>query len=158
MRRLSDIRHYLLPALTLFLLTGCMEDDVEEIFCSGTWYVVDYYTDVDWGATNDTSAEAVNSLNNSVLSVIRNYTINFNEDGTLTGNIQNGTYSGYWSADPDGRTVSITRLSATVSLSGNNKTFIEYLEECAYYEGNSRTYLRLAPSTKDTCIQFTHSN
>ena len=153
--KLLTILFCVLPLLTL---SSCLEDDVEEIFCSGTWYVVDYYTNVKWGATNDTSATAVNSSKTDVLKVIQQFTIIFNEDGTLEGVIQNGTYSGKWQADPDGRTVSITNLSASVSLSGNNKTFIETLEDVAYYEGNSRTYLRLAPATKVTCIQFTHSH
>ena len=146
----------LLPMM--LTLCSCLEDDVEEIFCSGTWYVVDYYTNVKWGAQNDTSATAVNSGKTDVLKVIQEFTITFYEDGSLDGKIQNGTYSGNWQADPDGRTVSLTNISASVSLSGNNKTFIETLREAAYYEGNSRTYLRLAPSSKVTCIQFTHNH
>ncbi len=141
------------------LLCGCnQQDDVEEIFCSGTWYVVDYYTNVKWGANNDTSARPVNGNNLEELKVLQQFTLVFSDDGTLEGKIENGTYAGKWQADPDGRTVSITQLKASVGLSGRNKKYIEFLQHCSFYEGNSLNYLRLAPTETVTCIQFTHKD
>lgn len=155
---MKQIKYLLSCLLVLPLLFGScnLEDDVNEIFCSGTWTLVDYYTNVKWGSNNDNSARPVNGERPDILKVIQQFTVNFNEDGTVTGDIENGTYTGRWQANPDGRTVSITQLRATVSLSGNNKDFIEFLEKCSYYEGNSRNYLRLAPSERVTCIQLTH--
>lgn len=140
-----------------FLLSSCNdEDDVNEIFVSrGTWHVLNYYTGVNWDSNNDTGARPV-ITNAQELKEIQQFNITFKDDGTLEGNIKGATFSGYWQANGEDRSISITRIKASANkIEGQNKIFIETLERARFYQGDSGM-LRLAPQERTTCIQFTH--
>jgi len=147
---------YLLLTLPILLSSCNNEDDVNEIFVSrGTWYVVNYYTGVNWDSNNDRDACPV-ITDMQELQVIQQFNITFKDDGTLEGNMQNATFTGYWQANGEDRSVSITRLKASTNkVEGRNKEFIETLERARFYQGDSGM-LRLAPQERTTCIQFTH--
>ena len=40
---------YLLALLPMMMLNSCAEDDVNEIFVSGQWALINYYNNIDWG-------------------------------------------------------------------------------------------------------------
>lgn len=144
--------------LTLpFLLSSCNnEDDINEIFVSqGTWYVVNYYTGVNWNSNNDKDAKPV-ITNVGDLKVIQQFNITFKDDGTLEGNMLNATFTGYWQANGKDHSISITRIkTSTSTVEGKNKDLIQTLEAARFYQGDSGM-LRLAPEQRTTCIQFTH--
>lgn len=147
---------YLMLIAFPLMFCGCQDDDVFEIFASGQWRVVNYYVELDWGATYDNHTKALYTPNSSELKTLNNFTVTFNEDGTLVGDLDNQAFTGRWSANPEDRSVSITQLSVSSSnLTGMKKDFIQTLENTRYYRGDSRT-LQLAPESRDICVQFTH--
>ena len=108
-----DIRKYIRCLLFVlpFLLGSCnQEDDINEIFVSGQWQLVNYYTGIDWN----------------------NYNANAKD-----------------------RSIRITQIECTVSLSGKNKEFIDKLKNVQFYQGDN-IMLRLAPNERTTCMQFRH--
>ena len=148
------LKHLLYLLLLSPVLWSCTnEDDIHEIFCSGTWNVGNFYNGGDWHRVND-GARPVYTKEEDFKAL--NYlTVNFLEDGTVQGRIPGGTYTAKWSADPDGRTVSITNIKTTVSPSGKSKELINALTNAAYYKGDSK-YLKLAPQDKKSYIQLGH--
>ena len=141
-----------------FILCGCnQEDDVLEIFNSGVWNFVNYYTQIDWSASNDMHA-VPEYKNMSDLNEICKFTIKFESDGTFTGNLlSGGTYSGKWEAHPEDRSfMVIGDVTSNIKLTGKNHEFITRLKACRFYRGDSKMMLRLAPESKTTCLQFTH--
>lgn len=139
-------------------LCGCNnEDDINEIFVSGTWNVVNYFTKADWNRRNgepvyrqDTS-DGIESLR-----VISSFTLVFNEDGTFKGTMQNATFEGTWSAEGKDRTILLTVKGNPNTSSRFNKEFIETLKEAAFYQGDSKVLI-LGPSDKRSYIQFRHN-
>lgn len=143
----------------LFLLTGLLsgcdqKDDIDEIFCSGTWYVVDYYTNFNWSNLSKDAGVPVNGGKTDVLSVIQQFSLQFKDDGTFEGKIQNGTYTGQWQAHPDDRSVSFRNVQAS-PLTGHNKEFIQFLQKSTLYQGNSKL-LHLTNSEKAKYLQLNH--
>lgn len=142
--------------LTLpFIICGCnQEDDVFEIFSSGTWVVNNYYTGGNW---NNIATKPGNPVftNAEDLKTINSYTAIFEENGTMKGEISGGSYTAKWNADPKDRSFSITEISANINLSGKNAEFITRLKNVKYYQGDNKT-MQLAPQDKTTYIQFTH--
>ena len=49
---LQSIRLYTLLLATLFLGGCSQEDDIEEIFCSGQWSLVNFFETKNWESTN----------------------------------------------------------------------------------------------------------
>lgn len=151
------IKNILSILCILPFLWGCNnEDDINEIFVSGTWNVVNYFTKADWNRRNgepvykqDTS-EGIESLR-----VVSNFSLTFNDDGTYEGNMQNAVFSGTWSADGKNRTIHFTIKGNPSTSSRFNKEFIETLKEATYYQGDSKVLL-LGPSDKRSYIQFKH--
>ena len=141
--KLKSILYILM--LLPFLWSCNNEDDVEEIFASGTWHVVDFYGKANWDATEGRKA----------LDIIHGFNITFKADGTFTGSIQNGTIEGTWQADGKDRTVNINFTKTPPSTSYNNE-FIEALNNAIFYQGDSNVLL-LAPEGKKTYIQFAHN-
>ena len=141
--------------LILPMLFGCQEDDINEIFVSGTWNVGNFYNGGDWnkydndgGRAKYTKAEDIRALNA--------LTITFQEDGTLQGRLaNNATLTGRWQANGDKRTISITNLKTSKSVTGKSKELVEALENAAYYKGD-KNYLKLAPATKNSYVQLGH--
>jgi hypothetical protein len=126
------------------------EDDVDTIFESGTWRVVNYFTKADW---NKGKGQAIYTITDSNLKTLNTFTVVFNKNGTLTGTVQNGDISGTWTANGKDRTVHITIQK--VPSTSLNRTFVEYLENAVYYRGDSN-YLMLGPEDKQSFVQLTH--
>lgn len=143
----------LLLMLPLLFSSCSQEDDINEIFVSGQWVLVNYYEGIDWNDYNKNVPPVYSNVED--LKIINNFTIVFSDDGTVQGNIEKGTYTGKWSANPKDRSVTITQLKATVSLSGKSKEFIDKLGKVQFYQGDN-IMLRLAPSDRNSCMQFKH--
>ena len=148
------LKHVLYLILTLPLLWGCNnEDNVDEIFVSGTWNVGNFYNGGDWDKLNDGARPAFTKEDD--LKALNYLTVTFLEDGTLQGRMNNGTFTANWQANGEDRTISITQLKTTATPSGKSKQLVEALENAAYYKGDSKV-LKLAPQNKKSYVQFGH--
>ena len=148
------LKHILYLILTLPLLWGCNnEDNVDEIFVSGTWNVGNFYNGGDWDKLNDGARPAFTKEDD--LKALNYLTVTFLEDGTLQGRMNNGTFTAHWKANGEDRTISITQLKTTATPSGKSKQLVEALENAAYYKGDSKV-LKLAPQNKKSYVQFGH--
>ena len=148
------LKHVLYLMLTLPLLWGCNnEDNVDEIFVSGTWNVGNFYNGGDWDKLNDGARPAYTKEDD--LKALNYLTVTFLEDGTLQGRMNNGTFTANWKANGEDRTISITQLKTTATPSGKSKQLVEALENAAYYKGDSKV-LKLAPQNKKSYVQFGH--
>lgn len=148
------LKHVLYLILTLPLLWGCNnEDNVDEIFVSGTWNVGNFYNGGDWDKLNDGARPAYTKEDD--LKALNYLTVTFMEDGTLQGRMNNGTFTAHWKANGEDRTISITQLRTTATPSGKSKQLVEALENAAYYKGDSKV-LKLAPQNKKSYVQFGH--
>lgn len=148
------LKHILYLIWTLPLLWGCNnEDNVDEIFVSGTWNVGNFYNGGDWDKLNDGARPAYTKEDD--LKALNYLTVTFLEDGTLQGRMNNGTFTAHWKANGEDRTISITQLRTTATPSGKSKQLVEALENAAYYKGDSKV-LKLAPQNKKSYVQFGH--
>ena len=148
------LKHVLYLILTLPLLWGCNnEDNVDEIFVSGTWNVGNFYNGGDWVKLYDGARPAFTKEDD--LKALNYLTVTFLEDGTLQGRMNNGTFTANWKANGEDRTISITQLKTTATPSGKSKQLVEALENAAYYKGDSKV-LKLAPQNKKSYVQFGH--
>ena len=148
------LKHVLYLMLTLPLLWGCNnEDNVDEIFVSGTWNVGNFYNGGDWDKLNDGARPTYTKEDD--LKALNYLTVTFLEDGTLQGRMNNGTFTAHWKANGEDRTISITQLKTTATPSGKSKQLVEALENAAYYKGDSKV-LKLAPQNKKSYVQFGH--
>ena len=148
------LKHVLYLILTLPLLWGCNnEDNVDEIFVSGTWNVGNFYNGGDWDKLNDGARPAFTKEDD--LKALNYLTVTFLEDGTLQGRMNNGTFTANRKANGEDRTISITQLKTTATPSGKSKQLVEALENAAYYKGDSKV-LKLAPQNKKSYVQFGH--
>lgn len=147
---------YILCALPF--LWGCNnEDDIDEIFASGSWYLVNYFTKVDWDKRNGEPVyQPTTGEGNDALKVIQLFTLTFNDDGTYQATMQNATFEGNWSADGKDRSVYLTVKGNPNTSSRLNREFIETLKNVAFYQGDSNV-LMLGPSDKRSFIQFRHN-
>ena len=152
--RLKNILYIL---CVLPFLWGCnSEDDIDEIFVSGTWKVVNYFTKADWDKRNgeplykkDTN-DGVNAL-----ETIATFTLTFKDDGTFSGNMQNATFEGNWEANGKSRSIRISFKGSPDISSRLNKEFIDALKNARYYQGDSQVLL-LGPEDKKSFIQLRH--
>ena len=148
------LKHILYLILTLPLLWGCNnEDNVDEIFVSGTWNVGNFYNGGDWDKLNDGARPAFTKEDD--LKALNYLSVTFLEDGTLQGRMNNGTFTANWKANGEDRTISITQLKTTATPSGKSKQLVEALKNAAYYKGDSKV-LKLAPQDKKSYVQFGH--
>ena len=148
------LKYFLYLLLALPLLWGCNnEDDVNEIFSSGTWNVGNFYNGGDWNKVND--GARVKYPDPKDTQALNYLTVTFLTDGTLQGRMNNGTFTANWAANGKDRTISITQLKTTATPSGKSKELIEALKNAAYYKGDSN-YLKLAPQDKKSYVQFGH--
>lgn len=140
--------------LLLPLLGSCNEeDDINEIFVSGTWNVGNFYSGGNWNKQNEGGIPAYTKEED--LKVLNQMTITFLDNGTLQGKTTNGTFSGNWEANGKDRTIQITAIKTTATPIGKGKEFIEALKAATYYKGDSN-YLKLASDTKKTYVQLGH--
>ena len=148
------LKHLLYLILALPLFWGCNnEDNVEEIFASGTWNVGNFYNGGDWNKLNDGARPAYTKEDD--LKALNFLSVTFLEDGTLQGRMNNGTFTANWKANGEDRTISITQLKTTATPSGKSKQLVEALKNAAYYKGD-KNYLKLAPATKNSYVQLGH--
>ena len=139
--------------LTLPLLFSCQEDDINEIFVSGTWNVGNFYSGGDWNKVNDGARPVYTKEEDfKALNIL---TVTFLEDGTLQGKMNNGTFTAKWAADGKDRTLTITQLKTSAVPSGKSKELVEALSQAAYYKGDSK-YLKIAPKDKKSYVQLGH--
>lgn len=152
-----NFKNILCLLFTLPLFWGCTEDDIDEIFISGTWNVVNYFTKADWDKRN---GEPVYKQDNKddveSLKVISTFTLIFHENGTFEGTMQNARFDGTWDANGKERTVHMSIQGNPDTASRFNKQFIDALKEATYYQGDSNV-LMLGPSDKRSYIQFRHN-
>lgn len=152
------LRFILYILLALPLLCSCNnEDDLDEIFASGTWYVVNYFGKANWDRENgDPVYKPTDNEGRKALAIIHTFTLTFKSDGTFTGSMERGDFSGTWQADGKERTIRL-RITSNPNTSGysHSKTYIETLENAVFYRGDSN-YIMLAPEDKKTYIQFAH--
>ena len=148
------LKFFIYTLLTIPLFWSCNnDDDIHEIFISGTWNVGNFYNGGDWNKVNDGARPVYTKEEDfKALNIL---TIAFMEDGTLQGRITNGTYTANWEANGDHRTISITNLKTSATPTGKSKEFIEALKNAAYYKGDSN-YLKLASEDKKSYIQLGH--
>lgn len=148
------LKHLLYPILALPLFWGCNnEDDINEIFVSGTWNVGNFYNGGDWNKVND-GARPVYTKEED-FKALNFLTITFQEDGNLQGRISTGAISGKWTANGHDRTISITQLKYSGTPSGKSRELIEALQNATFYKGDSK-YLKLASQNKKSYVQFGH--
>lgn len=146
---------YLLFVLPL--LWSCNnEDDIDEIFISGTWNVVNYFGKANWEKRNGEPIYKMDEKEGvQALSVISTFTLIFSENGTFTGTMQSANFDGKWQANGKERTIRLTFNGTPSTSTKFNKEFISYLKEAAFYQGDSNVLL-LAPQEKKTYVQLRH--
>lgn len=153
---MKKVIKYILTLMVLpLILCGCnQEDDVFEIFASGTWRVNNYYTDCNW---NNLAFKPGKPVFKTVddLKTINSFTVVFEDDGTMRGEIDGGTFTARWSANAKDKSFNITNIEATIALKGKNAEFITKLKNVRFYQGDSMT-MQLAPQDKTSYIQFNH--
>lgn len=142
---------YLLMALPL--LWGCNnEDDIEEIFVSGTWYLTNFFN----GGIDDKGVPEFTPLDGSdKLEIIQKFSIVFNNDNTFNASAQNITFEGIWEANGKDNSVSINIENYRSSTTLSNK-FMDALMNASFYKGDSKA-LRLAPDDNKTFILLRHN-
>ena len=113
-----------------------------------------YYTNCNWNNLAYKPGNPVFTAKDD-LKTVNSFTVVFEEDGTMRGEIEGGTFTAIWSANPKDRSFSITNINASISLSGKNLEFINRLKNVRFYQGDSMT-MQLAPQDKTTYIQFNH--
>ena len=154
------LKHILYILLILPFLVSCnQEDDIEEIFCSGNWYVVNYFNKVNWKKQKGTpqytptTAEGRKSL-----EIIQKFSINFAKEGTFKATIQNGSFEGRWEANSDDRTINLIIDGRPNMSSFHNREFVDYLSNFAIDYQGDRNVLMIGSKADRKFIQFTHGN
>lgn len=136
------------------LLWSCNdEDDINEIFISGTWNVGNFYSGGNWNKQNESGLPKYTKEED--LKVLNQMTISFLDNGTLQGKTTNGTFTANWEANGKERTVRITNIKAVPSPTGKGKEFIDALQAAAFYKGDSN-YLKLGDEDRKTYVQLGH--
>lgn len=151
------LKFILYMLIVLPFLGSCNnEDDVEEIFASGTWYVVNYYGKANWDKRNgEPKYKATDKEGRAALEVISKFTLVFKTDGSLEGSMQNGSFKGTWQADGKDRTIRLD-IEGNPNTSNYNGEYINALRNAAFYQGDSN-FIMLGPEDKKTYIQFKHN-
>ncbi len=148
------LKHVLLFVLIMVSFVSCNnEDNIDEIFVSGVWKVVNFYGANDWGSLNDGGRPVF--IAEADLKVIKQLSMTFHDDGSLQGTFVGGSFAGKWSANGKDRTICISNITTNNTPSGISLTFINSLKVVAHYKGDSN-YLKLAPEDRNSYIQFTH--
>ena len=95
-------------------------------------------------------------MSSSFVYLSRALSLSYLEDGTLQGRLaNNATLSGRWQANGEKRTISITNLKTSATVTGKSKELVEALENAAHYKGD-KNYLKLASEAKNSYVQFGH--
>ena len=133
---------------------NCMFEPVLN-FPGQQWNVGNFYTGGDWNKYDNDNARAKYTKEEDIRA-LNALTVTFLEDGTLQGRLaNNATLSGRWQANGDKRTIFITNLKTSNTVTGKSKELVEALENAAHYKGD-KNYLKLAPEAKNSYVQFGH--
>lgn len=139
-----------------FLWSCNDEDDVEEIFVSGTWHVVNYFGKANWDKRNgDPKYKPTDTEGLNALRTIQAFTLLFNVDGSFVGKMQSGNFKGKWQADGKERTIRLRIEGNPNTSSSYDREFVETLQNVVFYQGDSNVIM-LAPEDKKSFIQFSH--
>ena len=151
------LKHILYLLCALPFLWGCNEeDDIDEIFVSGTWKVVNYFTKANWEKRNGEPVYKKDTNEGvEALEAIGTFTLTFKDDGTFSGSMQNATFDGNWEASGKERTIRMSFKGNPNTSSRLNKEFVEALKNAYHYQGDSKVLL-LAPEDKRSFIQLRH--
>jgi len=151
------LRHLLYLLFALPLMCSCnTEDDIDEIFVSGPWNVVNYFGKANWEKENGEPVYKGDKEGIEALKIISNFSITFNEDGTFIGMMQNNsTFNGTWQANGKDRRIDLHIQGSPNTSTRYNREFIDHLKNAYYYKGDSNVLL-LAPEGKKTYIQLRH--
>lgn len=148
------LKQILYTLAMLPLLWSCNnEDNIHEIFVSGTWNVGNFYTGGNWNKHNESGLPRYTKEED--LKVLNQMTVLFLDNGTVQGKTTNGTFTAEWEANAKDRSVRITNIKASAPPTGKGKELIEALQKAAYYKGDSN-YLKLAADDKKTYVQLGH--
>lgn len=140
--------------MILPLLWSCNEeDDINEIFVSGTWNVGNFYTGGNWNKYNEGGSPRYTKEED--LKVLNQMSISFQENGAAQGFTTNGSFTAEWEADGKDRTIHIYNIKTSATPTGKGKEFIDALKEAAFYKGDSN-YLKLGDNEKKTYVQLGH--
>ena len=94
---LQSIKLYTLLLATLFLGGCSQEDDIEEIFCSGQWSLVNFFETKNWESTN---SHGDTPLITKPETSSKNWiSITFNDDGSVKGVLTDGEFTARWQGD-----------------------------------------------------------
>jgi hypothetical protein len=151
-----NFKNLLTLLLTVPFIIACNnEDDINAIFCSGTWQLNNFYITSQWNKQNITDSRLqYENMNEKDLAEVQSFSIKFSEDGSFTAIANNSNIQGTWSADGKSRKVSV---SYTGQPSGTTwaKRYFEALKNAKYYKGTNG-FLQLAPQETNSFIQFKH--
>ena len=131
-------------------------DDVDEIFVSGTWTVVNFFTVSNWNNTKNAIPKYTSANDVAQLKSLK---LTFNTAGGFIGTLTNGTtFNGNWTADGNNRTITFPmNIKTSGTLSKKDSEFIHALQNAKYYKGDSKTLL-IGNSDKNSYVQLTHYN
>ncbi len=147
---------YVLVLLCMLpFITGCNdEDDINAIFCSGTWTLLNFYETSNWNDQTPKNTRVLYAPETPQAQEIKDFTILFKQDGSFTASANGGNLSGKWSADGKKRYITISYDSQPTG-SAMAKLYFETLKKVKYYKGTD-AFIQLAPEGKNTFIQFNH--
>lgn len=151
------IKQILLLLLMVSFFCNCSnKDDVDEIFISGTWTVVNFFTVSNWDNTKNATPEYTST---SDVAQLKSLKLTFNKAGSFIGNPTNGTtFNGTWTADGNNRTIIFPmNIKTSGTLNKKDREFINTLQNAKYYKGDSKTLL-IGNSDKNSYVQLTHYN
>ena len=124
---LQSIKLYTLLLATLFLGGCSQEDDIEEIFCSGQWSLVNFFETKNWDSTN---SHGDTPLITKPETSSKNWiSITFNDDGSVKGVLTDGEFTARWQGDASTRTISLTQAKTTVSPTSTRQELSERLKQ-----------------------------
>lgn len=148
--------HFIIGLCLAFCCISCNQgDDIEDIFVSGKWTVVNYFNTTDWKKSS--KAQPIYTSLEDV-TAIKGLTIVFEETGVFSGTLTSGgTITGTWEANGKDRTVFFDKKNIRTNgiLNGFDKEFVQILSDAAYYQGDSRNLL-LTIEQKTYYVQLSH--
>ncbi|MCE2615666.1 MAG: DUF4847 family protein [Phocaeicola sp.] len=154
---MMKIKQILLLLLIVPFFCNCStKDDVNEIFISGTWTVVNFFTTSNWNNTKKAIPEYTST---SDIAQLKSLKLTFNEAGSFIGSLTNGTtFDGTWTANGSNRTITFPiNIKTSGTLNKMDREFINALQNAKYYKGDSKTLL-IGNNDKNSYVQLTHYN
>ncbi len=153
---MTKIKQIFLLLSTFLFISGCSsKDDIDEIFVSGKWTVVNYFTTTNWKDTKNSKPQFTTVAD---VTDLKKLTITFNNNGTFIGSLTNGeTVTGTWQADGKHHTVlfPMNDIQTNGMLNAKDVEFVTLLKEAKFYQGDASNLL-FGIETKTFYVQLTH--